>query len=379
MKVSRKRKNRGKHPRIIYYIFPSNFNMLLTKEEDRIRNLRTILIFLSSCLAVSIFYYGILLYMPYSTAEAYIKCLNSKDYDKALKFYIDVPDSMFINDESISSSLKDEYESISKISIKSVSLSSKPKIYDVNLNLIKGSQKYTGRFSLYNIKSSLGGLKREWKVLFPLKVQDVIVKGPDGSFAFVDGINAGVIQNGALDIKKVISGKHEFKAVIPEMAASGTVNFKVDELNNNIVLELKPEEGFRNDMENLISLFCKGWSEYCLSRKPESIKPYLTSELFDEYISDTDMFYGSKYEKCEYAVEFKEMVINSRDDISLRVDERWHLTEAVIVYGLVFKANDKTRLEQNQYISWNYHIVRESGVWKIGLADQLEFRQEIIK
>ncbi|HBM74676.1 MAG TPA: hypothetical protein DD429_03880 [Clostridiaceae bacterium] len=150
-------------------------------------------------------------------------------------------------------------------------------------------------------------------------------------------------------------------------------------MNNNIVLELKPEEGFRNDMESLISLFCKGWSEYCLSRKPESIKPYLTSELFDEYISDTDMFYGSKYEKCEYAVEFKEMVINSRDDISLRVDERWHLTEAVIVYGLVFKVNDKTRLEQNQYISWNYHIVRESGVWKIGLADQLEFRQEIIK
>lgn len=350
---------------------------VLSLKKNRSNIFKAIFTFLSSCLIIDIFCSAIALYMPYSTAEAYTECLNHKDYDKALKYYVDIPEGIMTNTAGIRAALRNEYENTSKIKIDSVTPALKLGVYDAKITITKNGQTYVGSFSLLKSNTGSSGLKSEWRVLFPFKVKDVRISGPDGSWVYVDGIYAGVIQNGILDISGVICGSHDFTASIPYMAKSETLSMEVNEENHDLEIKLKPVEGFRKDMERLISDFCDGWSEYCMSRNPQCIRPYLSSGLFNEYANDPDIFCGSKYEECRYAIDFKEFEIKSRDSIRCRVDEKWHIREIVIVPGLMFKANGKTSLEQDQYITWDYNIMFQSGSWKIDSTEQISFRQEI--
>jgi len=318
-------------------------------------------------------------YTPSSVATGYINTIKSKNYDKALCYYTDVPEGDMTGSSFVKSHLERTYHDISDIAIKSIQKSSVVNSYDVKLEIKKGNEVTEENILLKCVGSSFFGVIKELKVVFPFKVMDFVIKGIDGSKVYVDGVDAGQIKDGMLLIKNIIQGKHAFIANIPEMAVSDNVEVEVCESTLEICLNVRAVDDFKKDIEKLISDFCKGWCEYCLTQENEAIKPYLTDKLFNEYINDTERFNGSKYLICENTMEFKDMSLADEDNLFYTVNETWHLKEAITIKGLVFEDNNKSTLEQNQYAQWKYHIIRSGGLWKLDIGERLSFVKKEIK
>lgn len=338
-----------------------------------------IVISAACCLMAVTLYYIIIPSMPRTTASAYLKSIMSKDYDKAAMYFINIPQSPMVNKESINAALKDSFDLVSDIKILEAAPAGQPGLYDVKYRIESGSESILKTFSLLNTSSSLMGFKKEWKVIFPFKVQDIIVNGIDGSIVYVDGNKAGSIENGELQINGLIWGKHTFKVELPGMGESNNTIMEVNDMMHSFTFDLVPTEGFRKEMERLIHSFCAGWSQYCMSRNPESIKPYLMERLYNEYIGDTERFFCSRYEKCDYDIEFKDILIKDRDNIVFNVNETWNIKEVITNSDMVFELNKKAELEQIQHAYWGYHIIRQTGSWKIDSVDQLSFKTDIIE
>lgn len=330
------------------------------------------------CLFICIFLYIVISSMPRTTALKYIKCIKSKDYDKAFMYYMDVPCGVMINSGSIKKALSDNYSGVSSVTLNSIMPENPPAEYRVKFQLKGSGEIFDDSFLLYNSKSSLAGLKREWKILFPFKVRNITVTCADGCAVYIDGIFAGKVEGGILDINNIIYGRHNFYAEIPGMAQSEEKVFEINDGSQSVALKIYPTDEFRSKMEELIKGFCSGWTDYCLSRNPQSIKPYLTDKIYQEYINDTERFNGSRYEKCEYTISFKDISISCNDRIAFTVDEKWHTTEVITDSSMIFKDSRRAVLEQIQYICWCYGIINEAGKWKIDSADQISFKQDIV-
>lgn len=317
--------------------------------------------------------------MPESAAEDYILHLKGKNYDKALECYIEIPKSPIANEYYIKNVLKNTYENVSDIRVKRVEVSSKLHIFNALLEIDTGNRRYEENISIYNTGTQLYGLKKDWKIVFPFKTRDVSITSVSGAKVFIDDVEAGIIEQGKFTAHEVIFGKHSFSVQMGNIGKSDNIEIEVNDNSNNIELGIKPAYEFKNRANDLISCFCRGWAEYCLSTDAEKIKPYLTERLFKEYTGDTERFNGSKYDRCEYNIDFMDLSIISDNEAYYTVDEKWQIKEVITDPKLVFKDNNKSELEQIQYIKWKYHMVNDKDIWKIDSAEQLDFKQEIKK
>lgn len=329
----------------------------------------------------------VLIMLPYHTiikpsrpeyvAKSYIKYLKNKDYDKAQEYYMNIPEGVFTGSYFVEDALRNKYEKASAIQVKEVAPSKITGAYDVQFQVEQQYKTLEHTVLLYNTGTSILGLRKEWRILFPFRTQDICIKGIEGTSIFIDDVEAGIIKSGEIKIPGVIWGKHRFRGSISDVGKSDVIETEINDYTNALELYIKPEYGFKKDMDELVSNFSKGWSEYCLSQDGDKIKPYVTDRLFEKYTNNPDMFNGSKYVICQYNLEFLDLSISGPGSASYTVDGKWHLKEVITDKDMVFKDTSKEELEQDQYIKWKYRIVNDSGKWKIDSAEQLSFKQDI--
>lgn len=315
---------------------------------------------------------------PMYTARVYADCLTAKDYAKAQSYYTEVPDIERLKKNEIENVLQSIYGSIQNIKISEVMNNPESGTYLARMEFIReGVVSYSPIF-LRNEGSSLLGFKRDWKVVFPFATASLQVKGIEGLNIFMDGTNAGTIKDGKLDIKNIICGKHIFGAQLGGTGVMTDTYIDVDDSSCTLEFSVQPTERFREDMKNLISGFCSSWSEYCLKEDPSVMKDYLTDRLYARYANDPSIFSGSRFSLCQCSVEFKELQIENDASACYIVDEKWHLKEEITDPSFIFQANGKIELEQEQYMTWKYHVVRDSASWKIDGTEQISFTQDIL-
>jgi hypothetical protein len=348
-------------------------------ESSPIRDLYDLaIIFISALLITGISYFMLLKpSLPDMAAKSYAAFLKNKNYEQAALFYTDIPEGM-TGPAEIKSVLKSLYDGAQDISIKDISSSLDSRIYSVKLYIKEDGTYREENISLYNTKNSLFYLKKEWKVAFPFKIKNITVKGTEGSKVFIDGVEAGQIKGGQLAVQGIICCRHNFSLGIDGIGRSDEVEQDIDDRISRVELNIIPTPEFKLIIEKLISDFCSGWASYCLSQDSISIKPYLTERLYSAYTKDDIRFQGSKYVLCQGEVSFKNLSVDSPTSLYYTLDEKWHIKETITSQDMVFKDNNRTELEQIQYINWRYHIIFNDGEWKIDSADQIGYKQEIL-
>lgn len=317
--------------------------------------------------------------MPQSAAEQYITHLKNRDYKKVIECYTGIPSGAGTGYEHIKNALKNRYDGVYDMSIKSTEKSSESGSYKILFETRGDSGAFEDSVFLYNTSSSFFGLKKEWKVVFPFKTRDITIGSAEGAVVLIDGIESGEIKGGKLAVSQVIWGKHNFEVKLNGIAQSDNQNIKIDESTETLELKVIFSEEFRKSVDKLLSDFVKGWSDYCLTQNPEKVKSFLTDRLYKEYTKDSDRFNGSKYVISQCSLEHGELETGSLNAVSYTVDEKWHLKEVITSPEMVFKDNYKSQLEQTQHIKTKYQLVNDGGAWKIDSAKQLAFKQEIKK
>lgn len=343
--------------------------------DNKYRILSAIIISVICCLIINVFHL-LAVSSPEFAANEYIGCLKNRDYKKAADYYNNIPTGM-VKGEDIGLILKNMYDDSKDFKITNINNAS-PGKYDVEFETYRGGFKDSSHFTLVDTKDSLLGLKKDWKVIFPFNVKDLCITGTDGFSVFIDNTKYGEISGGVLNVKGIICGRHDFRVEIKNTGESSNINAEITEGIDELEIKAVPESGFRKQMEKLITDFCTNWAKYSLSEDPQGLKPYLTDRLYNEYAKDTNMFYGSKYITCEFTPDFRDIIFNSGEDIFFNVDEKWHLKENITDSKLLFKDNGKTMLEQYQNISWEYHIIKDQGQWKVDNARQVSFIRDIL-
>lgn len=343
------------------------------------RSYAAIMICILWCFVIEMFNYFIIKpSKPESVSRDYIANIQTGEYANALAYFINIPQSSIYTNNYIESVLKKYYEGASTISVKQVSGTSSPDIYDITIEIKDDSGTREEKICLHNTDTRLLGLKKEWRVAFPFKTRDIIIKGTEGSKIFIDGIEVGDIIGGSLKVRDIVYGKYNFSASIGSIAKCESY-VDINEYTDYLTLMAKPSDEFTQKIYDLVYNFCKCWSDYCLNQDPDCIKPFLADRLFKEYTEDDGRFTGSKYILCQFAIEPLSLIAAGDNDVFYTADEIWHMKERITDPKLVFKDNNKSELEQKQHIRWKYHIINDSGVWKIDSAEQLSFKQEISK
>lgn len=336
-------------------------------------------IILSIAFLITLILYFLLLVpsLPETAAREYIDTLKKGEYEKASLFLINIPNGMTDTNE-ISIALQDTYRDCDSMSIKSLSVPVNSNMCSVTVDIDKDGIHHEENILLLNSKDSIFHFKKEWKVVCPFETAGVVFKGIDGCRVFMDDEEIGTIKNGELNAGGIISCNHNFRLQLDGIGESDNVKAAVKNGTNEVELVIKPFDEFADSIKKVISSFCMGWGQYCLTRKADSIKPYLTQSMYLKYTGDSSRFQGSKYTICQGEVTFKDIGIENADSIYYTVDEKWHMKESITDRTFVFKDNGKAELEQVQYLTWKYHIINDGGVWRIGSAEQLSYRQEIL-
>lgn len=337
----------------------------------------TIILFTAFLITFILYFTLLLPSLPETAAKMYVGYLSGKEYEKASLFLINIPDGM-TDTRKIITALKDTYGDCDSISIKNLYIPASSRTCNVTVDMDKDGNCYENSILLYNSKDSIFHFKKEWKVVCPFEVGNVTFKGIDGCRVFMDDEELGSIKKGKLPANGIICCNHHFRFKLDGIGESDDAKIAVNKETGELELDIVPYDEFVDSMQKVISSFCSGWEQYCLSMKSDSIKPYLTEKIYKEYIGDKSRFNGSKYTICQGTAAFKDMEIENSSSIYYTVDERWHTKEIITDRTLVFRDNKKAQLDQVQYLTWKYHIIKDAGLWKIDSADQLSYRQEIL-
>lgn len=338
-----------------------------------------ITIILSMAFLISLILYFLLLVpsLPETTAKIYIDTLKSGEYEKASLFLTNIPNGMTDTYE-ISTALQDNYGDCDSMSIKNLYIPVNSRVCNVTVDIERDGTHREDNIVLVNSKDSIFHFKKEWKVICPFEVTDMIFKGINGCKVFMDDEEIGTINKGELHSSGIICCNHNFRLQLDGIGQSGNVKAAVKSGTNEIDLEIEPSDEFTDSMKKVIFGFSNGWGQYCLTRNADSIKPYLTKSMYLKYTEDKTRFKGSRYTICKGEVAFKNIEIENADSIYYTADEKWHIKESITDRRYVFQDNGKAQLEQAQYLTWKYHIINDGGVWRIDSADQLSYRQEIL-
>lgn len=338
-----------------------------------------ITIILSVAFLITFILYFLLLLrsLPETAVRRYIDTLKNGEYKKASLYLINIPDGITDTNE-ISIALQDKYEDCGNMSIKSLSIPVNSRICTVTVDMEMDGTHYEDSILLLNSRDSISHLKKEWKVICPFETCDVVFKGIDGCRVFMDDEEIGTIKKAELHCSGIICCNHNFKLQLDGIGQSDNVKAAVKKGMNEIDIGIKPSDDFTNSMKKIISGFSNGWKQYCLSRKTDIIKPYLTRNMYLSCTEDKSRFMGSKYNICQGEITFRDIAIENDGSIYYTVDEKWHIKESITDRRYLFKDNGKAQLEQVQYLTWKYHIIKDDGVWRIDSAEQLSYRQEIL-
>lgn len=310
---------------------------------------------------------------PEVAGKSYINLLNEGEYIKAIDYFINVPESPMTQIQDINKALIYRYDGTSNMEFKECKTKVKNKEYVFLFEVNKNGKLIEDQVALVNI----GNKKREWKVDFPLNTYHVLIKSMDGSKVIVDSKEVGTIKNGEFNISEIIEGPHDFKTSLSNIAESNLIKQDIKDNNEYIELQVKPLNQFKDSMVEILLNFSKSWSKYCLTADRNNIKPYITDKLYNEFAKDTDMFSGSKYVKAKGTVEYKDLTIESDKSVFVTVAEVWDLKEVTTSSDIVFSDNNKNELDQTQFITCKYNLVRNEDSWKINSVEQESFKKKI--
>jgi hypothetical protein len=310
---------------------------------------------------------------PEAAGKSYINLLNQKEYAKTIDYFINVPEDLMTQNEDINKALIYKYDGASNIKFKECKAKVKNKEYVLLFEVSKSGKLIEDQVTLVNV----GDRKREWKVDFPLNTYHVLIKSMDGSKVIVDNKEIGTIKDGEFNISKIIEGAHDFKTNLSDIAESNLIKREIENNNEYIELQVKPLNQFKDSMVNILLNFAESWSKYCLTADRNNIKPYVTDRLYNEFAKDTGMFSGSKYVKAKGKIEYKDINIKGDTSVYITVAEVWDLKEVTTSSDIVFGDNNKNELDQTQFITCKYHLVKNEDSWKIDSLEQESFKKKI--
>ncbi|KPU44605.1 hypothetical protein OXPF_16880 [Oxobacter pfennigii] len=339
-------------------------------------------ILLSTIIFILFFIFNFMILIPSypeSTAKQYVNCIMNKKYQDAIEYYTYEIDEPALSHNFLLKYLENKYKNANSINVLPMKEFQNGLEKTFYLEITQGGNKVTESITLINTDSSLLGIKKTWKIIFPYHTKSIDIKGANGSEVYLDDIFLGEIRDGILKADNVIEGLHYIKSYIPGVGQSEVIEIDTGKDGDDVLLKINLYPEFERAMEKLVRDFCSGWSEYCLTQNPEKIKPYLTDSLFNIYTYKDGRFNGSKYELSDNTISFVDISLKDSKTIHYTVDEKWHIKEAITDPGLTFEINRKETLEQIQYMKWKYYIINENGTWKIDSADQLSFNQEIVE